>query len=282
MRKGISTPKVKKKIKSVIKIIKGDYISRLFYPQCRIRTDEVIIASFPRSGRTWVRFFIANYLNEYYKLKKDVSWENFAELSPGPLCDKESGLLNYPENIPRVIFSHNWYIAKHFKNRRVVYITRNFLDILISCYFFRKYRDEDFPKSISINQFIQKEFNFKKAFKRINFFSERLKLAKKIWILSYEKLRKNPKKKFRQLLDYLNFEYQEDCFEKSFYNSSFKQMHKDETLQKKYKSKEKFHTRKGKIKDYDEYLNDDIVNFVKEKASKQLKGLLKKYYLDFS
>lgn len=39
-----------------------DKIYRLINKKYKIRNDDFIIASFPKSGRTWLRFFFASYI----------------------------------------------------------------------------------------------------------------------------------------------------------------------------------------------------------------------------
>ena len=48
-----------------------EYVARFFHYEKRITKDDIIFASFDKSGRTWVRFFVASYINDFYNKNKE-------------------------------------------------------------------------------------------------------------------------------------------------------------------------------------------------------------------
>lgn len=268
------------KIKSKFREIFEGKIVRLFCPKCKVKDDDLIFASYEKSGRTWVRFFVAEYINLTYNFGYDISWENFTKLTPSPLCNKRDGLLSFPKGmIPRPIFSHNAVVIPFIPHRKVVFISRNFFDIIVSKYFFMMHRNKKSLSKIDINTFIAKKFNYSKAFKKINSFSKAINKSSDYLIVSYEDLKKDPKKNFRRIIKFSDYPYNEKLIDEAIKNASFDSMHKKEVKEKKYKNKEAFHTRKGNVSGYHDYLTDDSIIFLKSKISNGLKGVLKNYFL---
>lgn len=268
-----------KKIIRRLRILHEDYLSRFFHEKCRISLDDIIIASFPRSGRTWVRFFIGSYIDYYYNLGIEVDWNNFTSLSPGYLCNKRDGLLLFPDHLPRVIFSHNKPIGRYFPKRKVVFLTRTFLDIVVSYYYFHKHRGKTYYKDLDINEFVMNVFNIKEATKRINYFSSQLESSKSTLIIPYERLRNKPEEEFRRLIMFTNYEYNEESFYAALEHSSFKSMREMEKKQKDLNSEEAYHTRKGSVQENSKLLDDETKTYVQNLLEKYLKGKLKDYYL---
>lgn len=267
------------RIKKKLGVIYEDYVARIFHKECKIGPDDVIIASYPRSGRTWVRFFIGSYINHLYGLGIDVTWDNFAMLSPGYLCNERDGLLLFPKDVPRVIFSHNKPIGRYFPGRKVIYITRNFVDILVSYYFFHKHRESTQHIDLSVDDFVREEFNFPEAIDRLNYFSGQLEKAEAVLMMPYESMRTVPEHWFKKLLQFANYEYDQAAFQKALEHSSFSSMRRMEREQRGYGSEEKFHTRRGGFSEATNYLSEETIAYVQSLLYRNLRGILKEYYL---
>ena len=133
---------------------------------CKILPNDVLIASYAKSGRTWIRFFIANYLSNVIKIKNpEINWNNFASLTPSQYCNSSDGLLavpydNYPKDKSRFIFSHDKYFGNFFAGNQVILLTRNIFDIILSSYHFNTYRANPKLANITLDEYALKVFNF--------------------------------------------------------------------------------------------------------------------------
>lgn len=57
--------------------------ARLFLEKYPLRNNRIVpVASFPKSGNTWVRFVIANYINKLLDLDIDIDFTNLFNLVP--------------------------------------------------------------------------------------------------------------------------------------------------------------------------------------------------------
>lgn len=256
-----------------------EIISRYLHPEKKITDDDVIFASFDKSGRTWVRFFIASYINDYYKLGYNVDWSNFVRLTPGPMYKREELMLFPRTDLIKPIFSHRRTIGRFFPGRKVVYITRNFLDILVSFYFFHKNRNWNDLEDMDINQFAMSGFDLDEAINRINYFSRQLEEARDYLVIPYEELRKETDSTFRRIIEFTPYEYDEDVFKRAMEHSSFESMQKLELEGRNGVSIEKLHTRRGETNKYKEYLSDEVFSLITAQLDKKMTGVLKKYYL---
>ena len=103
-----------------------------------VRPDDILLASYPKSGNNWIRFLIANVVFP----DKEVRWDNIEKL----ILDSgavQRDLVRAPR--PRVIRTHFPFDARF---RRVIYIVRDPRDIALSQYhYWRKVRriEDDYP-----------------------------------------------------------------------------------------------------------------------------------------
>lgn len=255
-----------------------EIVSRFLHPTKKITNEDIIFASFDKSGRTWVRFFIASYINDYYELGYDVDWDSFLRLTPGPMYKKEALMLFPRTNLVKPVFSHRKTIGRFFPNRKVVYISRNFLDIIVSFYFFHKNRDwHDY--GMDANQFAMSAFELDEAISRINYFSRQLEKSHDYMVISYEELKQDTEASFRKIIEFTPYVYDEEVFKRAIEHSSFESMQKLELKGRETVAKEKLHARRGGVNKYREHLNEDTISFVTDLLDKRLTGILRDYYL---
>jgi len=77
----------------------------------------MFFCSFPKTGRTWVRFILANYFNEKYSLGLQIDFNNMFQLFPNHGQDTQRGLPAYRysnhDAIPLLIFDHSPYYQSY-------------------------------------------------------------------------------------------------------------------------------------------------------------------------
>ena len=105
-----------------------------------LRRDDVLVASFPKSGNTWVRFFLAHLLS----LRE---WEgrpvDFEVLDRRMVEYGKSNLLiaPTPQTLPRFVKTHLPYTPV-FGRRRAILIVRDPRDVMASFYAFEASKTE--------------------------------------------------------------------------------------------------------------------------------------------
>src|ERR1700722_14164706 len=87
--------------------------------------DDVFLTSYPRSGNTWTRFLVGNFVNP----NEAVTFLNVERLVPDMYKTADWVLRRRPR--PRVLKSHESFDARY---RRVIYIVRDPRDVAISNY----------------------------------------------------------------------------------------------------------------------------------------------------
>lgn len=110
--------------------------------------DDILLASYPKSGNNWVRFLIANVVFP----DKEVGWDNIDNLILEPSVTVQRDFVRAPR--PRVIRTHFPFDPKF---RRVIYIVRDPRDIALSQYhYWRKVRriEDDYPIERFIDIFL--------------------------------------------------------------------------------------------------------------------------------
>jgi len=215
------------------------------------------------------------YINQYYKLKYDINWDNFNYLTPGPLF--YYGFKNYPKGLQKAIFSHDTIIGRFFRGRKVIFLTRNIFDIIVSYYFFHRNRDKDFYNNIEINDFALNYFDLKRTVNKLNYFANQLRKASDYKIIEYEKLLNDPNI-FYDIIKFSPFPYNEEIIKNAIDYASFNNMRELEKQKISENTQEKFHTRSGQSYKYKKYLNNNIIEQITNYLENNLHGIFKKYY----
>ena len=122
----------------------------LHYPgrNLDVLPDDVFILSFPKSGKPWTRFLIANLI--YPETPADFS--NINHLIPDPEAMSKRDLAKMPR--PRIIKSHQYFDPRY---PRIIFIARDPRDVLLSTYHFQRKRrviDDHYPLKEYAGQFI--------------------------------------------------------------------------------------------------------------------------------
>lgn len=114
---------------------------------------DAFIASYPKSGRTWLRFILANYLNERFDLGLRVDLQNMFKVLPNDGLSAERGLPAFSfrdrPGMPLVVVSHARYQPWLFKGRSVIFLLRDPRDLMVSAYFHQTGHKHRFAGSLS-------------------------------------------------------------------------------------------------------------------------------------
>lgn len=102
-----------------------------------LRPDDIWLASFPRSGSTWVRFILACMLG-IHELSDEIDFDRMNQIMPA--LGHHDLMVRWPfQTIPRFIKTHHEYHRAFFSRpRRTVLIVRDPRDVMVSYYVHRR------------------------------------------------------------------------------------------------------------------------------------------------
>ncbi len=99
-----------------------------------LQENDIILTSFPKSGNTWVRFFLCNLISICEWEGKTVDFTTLDQTMP------ELGIDNLlrpwkHDTVPRIVKTHKhfWSI---FLNHKIILIVRDPRDVMVSYYHF--------------------------------------------------------------------------------------------------------------------------------------------------
>ena len=107
------------------------------------KCDHAIV-SFPKSGRTWIRYFLGRYLELQHDMPMDL------EFMPQPYWSQQRLDLDFPH----IHFTHDWFDVKHsdraepgvlykdiLDKKPIVFLLRNPMDTIVSYYYHKVKRE---------------------------------------------------------------------------------------------------------------------------------------------
>jgi hypothetical protein len=262
-----------------------------------MKKNIVWLASYPKSGNTWFRMFLANYLkntNEPLSLEEiertpiasdAVGFEEVSGLNPFELTEDEvdlyrpdmyrflseneeteGGILYKKTHDAYIHNNHNLPLFPAEVSKGAVYFVRNPLDVCVS------YANHSASKIERTVQFLQNEkaqLGGKKAGQlRQMMFSWKNHI--KSWqiqeqipvhIVRYEDMKQDPINAFGAIIQFLGLEYDLERLKRAIINSDFKllqQMEQEKGFKEKMQKCESFFW-KGKTGNYRELLNEEQI-----------------------
>jgi hypothetical protein len=177
--------------------------------------DDVFLVSYPKSGNTWLRFIIGNYLTD-----------NKCDFMNSHLIIPDVHL--NPEHCrtlsrPRFIKSHSMFTPKY---KRVVYLVRNGFDVAVSYYFhLMKHRqisrETSFETYIdSFNAGIDKKFGTWSS----NVLSWLDNSPREFLLVKYEDMKLDTASEIKRILDFAGLEIKHDTLLSAINSSSLENM----------------------------------------------------------
>ena len=254
----------KKRAKQIFNFLNDQY--RL------IRTDAFII-SFPKSGRTWLRVLIGKALCETFGLSNENMLDTYRITSEAGILrsrfthDRSSHGFSY-------LFSNLPTDKSRYRNKKVIFLSRNIKDVVVSCYFQATKRIGKYDGSIS--DYIRSErFGARKIIAFYNIWHENRGVPKDFLLVRYEDLHKMPKKILLDVLKFLGLSEIEDrVLKEAIEFASFDNMKKmerngvfDSLVMRpgKENDEESYKVRRGLVEGYSSYLSEEDVKYIDEK-----------------
>lgn len=259
-----------------------------------MKKNIVWLASYPKSGNTWFRMFLANYLKngieavsleeiESTPIASDaVGFEEISGFNPFELSsnevdlyrpdmyhylseneETEAGILFKKTHDAYTLNAHNIPLFPKEVSKGAVYFVRNPLDVCVS------YASHGAGKIERTVQFLQNE-KAEIAGKKTGQLRQLLFSWKnhiKSWqqqdqipvhIVRYEDMKQDPVTTFGSIIQFLELDYDEERLKKAIINSDFKLLQKMEQTNgfKEKPQRSKGFFREGKTGNYREHLNE--------------------------
>jgi len=242
---------------------------------------NVVLVSFPKCGRTWLRMLIGKTLQQMHPRIPDRKLLRLSEL------------YYYHSDIPRFWITHNspkkhlqsndWIEKTYdtFQSKQIIYLIRHPLDVMVSYFHQLKNRKKSFQGNM--DDFID---NRNKSINLIiTFYNNWIKLIDEIdhtLVLSYEDLQYDAFQALKELFSFIDCPLgipSADILQGAVDYSKFDNMRRLESSQKyedqilnpgDQNNKNSFKTRKGKTGSHREELNERQLNTVRKIVANQL------------
>jgi len=234
---------------------------------------RILLFGYPKSGNTWIRFLIYNYINLLLNSdeQQTVTYDRLNALQNN-IMDRGTTFL--PEKgFPFIYRTHKIYMKSYNLFDKRIFIHRNPLDTLISSYYFYKDREVPFlDDSLNIREKLH-DIDFYVLYKInswINFYDTSIKHSD--FVINYSELKQDTETVFSELLKFLDWDFDDELMRKAIDISSFKKIKTmgDEKMQKygngpKDGSFNGEFTRSGEESQFYHELQEETINIVLDK-----------------
>lgn len=246
----------------------------------------VHLVSYPKSGRTWLRVLLGTYYSLKYNVKGsspvDITTitQNISHVPVVYPTHGNSSFLSYDENKkPKMaLYPDNLHFDKGFENSKVIFLTREIEDVLVSYYHHMCNRvSRTYKYNGTLSQFIRdKRYGAEKICKFYKMWYDNLHRVYAYVHVSYEELTFSIQPTMSRLLTFLGEnEIKESHLNKAIENSKFSKMQQMErngqigNRPQPSSDKNTLKVRNGKVGSYSTELSKDdskYINNVKEKV----------------
>ncbi len=254
-------------------------IKRKYKPRYGLSDNDIILATFPKSGTTWIRFILANIISIEELGGITIDYHILNNKLRASFEDNNFPIINY-SCLPIIWNTHRPYKSTMFGNNLSIYLYRNVGDVMVSYFKHRK----------GLKGFREYRGNFKEFIKDKNYGIEAWCNHIISWLpnanvlITYEELKNNPFISIKRTLLKLNIQnIRDETIIKSIERSQFDKIKKLEIergLDIKSKSRHKkgfIFARKGVVGDYESYFDLEDITYMNSILEKyNLTSLLKK------
>jgi len=260
-----------------------------------LRQADIVIVSFGKSGRTWLRVMLSHLFRVMYRLPENavMGFDNFHNLNAA---------------VPKVFFTHDNYIKdfadefdskESFYKKRVVLLARDPRDVAVSQFFQWKFRMK--PAKLAINDYPPRDADISlydfvtgdngggsmnAVSKFLNLWAREASNVDHLHMMRYEDLRATPKFELRRLLDFMQVDASDADVEAAVEYSSYENMKKMEGSSQfrlsgdRLKPGDKgnpdsFKVRRAKVGGYRDYFDDQQVAAIDQQLADTLAPVFK-------
>jgi estrone sulfotransferase len=225
-----------------------------------LRRDDVLLASFPRAGSTWVRLFLCNLISLSEWNGREVSRSVLNATMPRLGHDNLFRLWPHT-TIPRVIRAHRNY-SLVFARVRSIGILRDPRDVMVSFYHFtrdrRQLHDETFTGFIR-----NPNFGLEKWFRHYLSWRDHWKLT-----LKYEEMLQHPEQELNRVVEFLGVTCEENVQREAVARASFRKSREVEKSNSPAREADALFFRRGSSGQWHAYFSDDDLAYYHSLAAK--------------
>jgi hypothetical protein len=244
----------------------------------KLQRADIVVVSFGKSGRTWLRVMLSHLFRVMYKLPENaiMGFDNFH---------------NFNNAVPRVFYTHDNYIKdftgdfktkKPFYSKPVVLLARDPRDVAVSQFFQWKFRIK--PSKVAINNYPPQgsdislyDFvmgdnggSMQAVADYLNLWATEAPRVAKFHLLRYEDLRSSTTEQLRSLLDFMGIDATDAHVDAAVEYSSYENMKKMESKQQfrfaggrmmpgDKDNPDSYKVRRAKVGGYRDYFTDEEV-----------------------
>lgn len=248
-------------------------------PQLRdaARRADAFLVSYPKSGRTWLRFLLSCYLAELGKLGFTPDLTTTFRVLPNFDRDPVRGVGAFAAQgtgMPLIPVSHLPYRPRLFLDRPVVFLVRDPRDVMVSAYFHATRHKQTFSGTIAT--FLDDhEYGTPALIRFLNGWADGLANGRHL-IVSYERMLAESEFVVSAILSFLDVEIRHDILGRAIAAAQFDQMRDLEREQGipghayDRADPQSLRMRSGKSKAFAEWLSDEQARGVLDRCRDEL------------
>ncbi len=187
------------------------------YKQNKIKPNDVFLVSYPKSGNSWLRFIVSNYLNKGAGI---VDFHSVHDLFP----EFETHLSdNYFRDV-RFFKSHSGYNNSF---RKVIYLVRDPRDVSVSYFYYSKkikYIDKNMSFNDFLELFLKGDVPYGRWDSHVNGWLKNRNNLDDFLFIKYEDMLEEPFKLSKSVLEFAGFDVDSIRLEEAIENSSFSKL----------------------------------------------------------
>lgn len=226
-----------------------------------LRKEDYLLSSYPRSGSTWIRFFLCNLisLKEWSGKKID-----FAILNRTMIAFGRSNLLDSwsYSNIPRIVKTHRSY-TRFFGDTISIGLVRDPRDVMVSCFHFYKHRGGHFEGTFS--DFIRtKGYGLPSWFEHYRSWKDRWNI-----VVMYEDLRRDSFSEFSRILEFIHSTFPPEIIREAMKRSNINEVRRiEESENSVFIANEAKFARSGEVGQWRSYFNSEDEDYFEKLRAK--------------
>ena len=245
------------------------------------RKPDAWLCSYPKCGRSWLRFLIANYLNLRYNLRMEIDFHSIFRLLPNDGEDAVKGIGGYQfaddPRLPLIVSSHAPWREGRFSGAPVLFMLRSVPDVVVSDYFHTARLLKAYPGTLK--EFIRDpRGGLHRYLRYLDSWQDFLTRERsRVYTIRYEELHARTADVLAGVLSFLGIPADMGLVDEAVRCSTFESMQEAERLkgiaghEYHFDDPEARRVRKGQVNGHCEYLDDDDLAHIEQLCAKYAK-----------